>query len=62
MPSPLLSRNVFKDRKELQLDAMRRVEAFFIGLQVAAQSWLALDSTKTGIVYRLNGNAPRSHE
>ena len=52
----------FKDRKQLAPDAMKRVEAFFIALQYAAQDWIALDATKTGIVYRLHGNAPTSHD
>jgi hypothetical protein len=52
----------FDDRKELALDAMKRAEAFFIALQFEAQDWISLDATKTGIVYRLNGNAPSSHE
>ena len=52
----------FKNRKELRLDAMKRVEAFFVGLQYAAQDWVALGATKTGVVYRLHGNAPTSHE
>jgi hypothetical protein len=52
----------FKDRSELSHDAMKRAESFFIALQFAARHWIALDATKTGIVYRLNGNAPMSHE
>jgi hypothetical protein len=52
----------FEDRKELDLAAMKRAEAFFIALQFAAQDWIALDATKTGIVYRLHGNGPTSHE
>jgi hypothetical protein len=52
----------FKDRGELGLDAMKRLEAFFLALQYAAQDWIVLDATKTGVVYRLNGNAPRPHE
>jgi len=52
----------FKDRSELGLDAMKRLEAFFLALQYAAQDWIVLDATKTGVVYRLNGNAPRPHE
>ncbi len=52
----------FNDRRELGLDAMKRVEAFFIALQYAARDWIALDATKTGIVYRLHGNAPTRHE
>jgi hypothetical protein len=52
----------FKDRKELGRDALQRAEAFFIDLQSAAQDWIALNATKTGVVYRLHGNPPRSHE
>ena len=52
----------FSDRKDLSLDAMRRAREFFIALQFAARHWIALDATKTGVVYRLNGNAPMSHE
>lgn len=52
----------FKDRKELALEAMQRMERFFVALQYAAQDWIALNATKTGIVYRLNGNPPSAHE
>jgi hypothetical protein len=52
----------FKDRRELGLHAMKRLEAFFVALQYAAQDWIALDATKTGVVYRLHGNAPTPHE
>ena len=52
----------FKDRKELSAVAMKRFEAFFIALQYAAQDWIALDATKTGIVYKLKGNAAKSNE
>lgn len=52
----------FKDRKQLALSAMKKAEAFFIDLQYAAREWVALDATKTGVVYRLRGNAPTSHE
>ena len=52
----------FEDRKDLALDALKRAEAFFLALQFEAQDWIALDATKTGIVYRLNGNAPTTHE
>jgi hypothetical protein len=52
----------FEDRTDLALDALKRAEAFFLALQFAAQDWIALDATKTGIVYRLNGNAPTAHE
>ena len=52
----------FKDRKELAREAMQRAEAFFIALQYAAEDYIALKATKTGIVYRLLGNSPTSHE
>jgi hypothetical protein len=52
----------FNDRKELSLNTMERLEAFFIALQYAARDYIALDATKTGVLYRLNGNAPTSHE
>jgi len=52
----------FADRRDLALDALKRAEAFFLALQFEAQEWIALDATKTGIVYRLDGNAPTTHE
>jgi hypothetical protein len=52
----------FRHRKLLALDAMQRAERFFLALQYAAKDWIALDATKTGIVYRVLGNAPTAHE
>jgi hypothetical protein len=52
----------FKDRKELGREAMQRAEAFFVALQYAAEDYIALKATKTGVVYRLLGNPPKSHE
>ena len=52
----------FKDRKELHREAVQRFEVFFIALQYAAKDYIALNATKTGIVYRLLGNAPSAHE
>ncbi|MBV8117752.1 MAG: hypothetical protein JOZ01_07220 [Candidatus Eremiobacteraeota bacterium] len=40
----------------------QRVEELFIKLQQVARGWLFLGTTKTGLVYRLNGNPPQSHE
>ena len=37
-------------------------DAFFVALQFAAKDWIALGATKTGVVYRLKGNAPNAHE
>jgi len=52
----------FRDRKSLTLDAMQRAERFFLALQYSAQDYITLNATKTGIVYRLLGNAPTAHE
>ena len=51
------------DRKEdVSQKARDRAEQFFVTLQRLTQSWLALGTTKTGLVYRLNGNPPQNHE
>jgi hypothetical protein len=52
----------FKNRKELARPALKKVEEFFIALQFAAKDWISLNATKTGSVYRLHGNPPKSHE
>ncbi len=52
----------FTDRANLDKDALRRTEAFFIGLQYAAEDYINLTATKTATVYRLLGNPPKSHE
>src|SRR3974390_2306530 len=52
----------FRDRQALTLDAMKKAERFFLALQYTAQDYIALNATKTGIVYRLLGNAPTAHE
>jgi hypothetical protein len=52
----------FDDRKELAQDALRRAENFFIALQYEAQDWIALNATKTAMVYRLNGHSTPSLE
>jgi len=52
----------FTDRTKLPLEEMKKAERFFIALQYAAKDYLALNATKTGVVYRLLGNAPTSHE
>jgi hypothetical protein len=31
-------------------------------LQLDVKDWIALGTTKTGMVYRLKGNPPQSHE
>lgn len=51
------------DRKEDVADKQKKLVAqFYVSLQQEVQDWLALGVTKTGMVYRLNGNEPQSHE
>ena len=54
----------FKDRQEARqrLAALQRLEEFFLSLQFAAKDWIALNATKTGVVYRLHGSPPNAHE
>lgn len=42
--------------------AKQRSEQFFVALQKLAKDLVFLGMTKTGIVYRLKGNPPQSHE
>jgi len=51
------------DRKEDVAEKPKKLCAqFYITLQQEVQDWLALGVTKTGMVYRLKGNEPQSHE
>src|SRR5271169_1768594 len=51
------------DRKEDVAEKPKKLCAqFYITLQQDVKDWLALGVTKTGMVYRLNGNEPQSHE
>jgi hypothetical protein len=52
----------FKRRDELHDKALDRCKQFFIALQQSGRNWLSLGTTKTGLVYRLKGNPPQSHE
>ena len=52
----------FDHREDVHKKAKKRCEQFFISLQQEVQDWLSLGTTKTGMVYRLKGNAPQSHE
>jgi len=52
----------FKRRDELHDKAVDRCKQFFIALQQSGRNWLSLGTTKTGLVYRLKGNPPQSHE
>lgn len=52
----------FKKREDVHDKARERCARFFIRLQQLGQAWIYLGATKTGMVYRLNGNPPQSHE
>jgi len=51
-----------KRSAELPDKVARRCEHFFIALQRAASAWTSPGTTKTGVVYALNGRVPRTHE
>lgn len=52
----------FLRRDEISAKALERSHEFFCALQMEAQDWVSLGTTKTGAVYRLKGNPPQSHE
>jgi len=52
----------FKRRDELHDKAVKRSEQFFVSLQLAAPDWILPGATKTGIVYRRQGNPPQMHD
>jgi hypothetical protein len=52
----------FDRRDELHPKVQRRCEEFFVTLQNIAHDWVSVGTTKTGVVYRLKGNPPQSHE
>jgi hypothetical protein len=52
----------FESREDVHQNARARAEQFYLALQKAAARWIALGCTKTGMVYRLKGNKPQSHE
>ena len=52
----------FERKDALHARAMERCREFFIALQHLGRDWVSLGTTKTGIVYRLKGNPPQSHE
>lgn len=52
----------FDRRDELHPKVQRRCEEFFVNLQNIAHDWVSVGTTKTGVVYRLKGNPPHSHE
>jgi hypothetical protein len=52
----------FPDRESVAEKPKKRAAQFFITLQQDVQERLVLGVTKTGMVYRLKGNKPQSHE
>jgi hypothetical protein len=52
----------FDRRGNVHEKAKKLNEQFYISLQQDVQDWVSLGTTKTGMVYRLKGNAPQSHE
>jgi hypothetical protein len=52
----------FARKEDVQEKQRKRCREFFLELQDSAKKWIALGATKTGIVYRLSGNKPQSHE
>lgn len=54
--------NKFKRRDELHEKAKQRCEQFFVSLQHNIRDRISLGTTKTGVVYHLQGNKPQGHE
>jgi hypothetical protein len=52
----------FPGRESVTEKPKKLAAQFYITLQHAVSDWLALGVTKTGMVYRLKGNEPQSHE
>jgi len=52
----------FKRRDELHEKAKSRCEQFFVSLQHSVRERISLGTTKTGVVYHLQGNQPQGHE
>ena len=52
----------FDKREEVHQKTKDRCEQFYVTLQHEVKDWISLGTTKTGIVYRLRGNPPQSHE
>lgn len=52
----------FPSRESVAEKPKKLAAQFYITLQRDVQDWLALGVTKTGMVYRLKGNEPQSHE
>jgi len=52
----------FSRKEDVAEKPKKLCEQFFITLQLDVRDWISLGTTKTGMVYRLKGNAPQSHE
>jgi hypothetical protein len=52
----------FPSRESVAEKQKKLAAQFYVTLQQDVRDWLALGVTKTGMVYRLNGNEPQSHE
>jgi len=52
----------FDRPEDVSTKARSRCQQFFVTLQRDVQDWISLGTTKTGMVYRLKGHAPQSHE
>ena len=52
----------FRRRDDLHDKALRRCQKFFVTLQEEMSDMISLTTTKTGMVYRAQGNPPLAHE
>ena len=52
----------FSSREAVAEKQKKLAAQFYVSLQNEVKDWLALGVTKTGMVYRLKGNPPQSHE
>ena len=52
----------FARREDFAENQKKLAAQFYLALQHEVEDWLALGVTKTGMVYRLKGNDPQSHE
>jgi len=52
----------FDDKADVAEKQKKLAAQFYVTLQEDVHDWLALGVTKTGMVYRLKGNEPQSHE
>ena len=52
----------FPSKESVAAKPKKLAAQFFVTLQQDVQGWIALGVTKTGMVYRMKGNEPQSHE